>query len=150
MRTVPESALPRNDPTSYTGTHARRRFVPLSIDHRCLHLDVCQCCIGVPVEEVKELTLTRREEMVTAILRLAFSRFCEGTRSKLHSDQQAKTMKNGWRTYRRSLIMSLIVPSAKDKEWWWQGTNGSVQVAVEGKVVLREESSRTTASHSCM
>ncbi|KLO10985.1 hypothetical protein SCHPADRAFT_494270 [Schizopora paradoxa] len=76
MRTVPESALPRNDPTSYAGTHARRRFVPLSIDHRCLHLELRQRCVDK--EEVKELTLTRREEMVTAILRLEASRFYEG------------------------------------------------------------------------
>ncbi|KLO08274.1 hypothetical protein SCHPADRAFT_614537 [Schizopora paradoxa] len=31
-RTVPESTLPPNDPTSYNGTHARRRFVPLGFD----------------------------------------------------------------------------------------------------------------------
>ncbi|KLO10946.1 hypothetical protein SCHPADRAFT_492866 [Schizopora paradoxa] len=107
-RTVPESALPRNEPTSYTGIHARRRLVPLSVDLRCLHLNVRQLCVDE--EESRERTLTRREEMPTAILRLAFGRMCEGARSKLHSDQRVKMIEDGLHTYRRSLIMSMAVP----------------------------------------
>ena len=78
MRTVPESALLRNDPTSYTGMHARRRLVPLDFDMLPPPTPWLLVSHAQEVEETERRhTLTRREYSLTAVLTLVFDRLRE-------------------------------------------------------------------------
>ena len=67
-RTVPESALPRNDFTSYTGTHARRQIVPLMVDSLPPPTPWISVSPAMESPAEGEHTLTRRKYTSTAFL----------------------------------------------------------------------------------